>query len=1003
MIDVLHRRLKHSKGIFTRRPGSSAAWSLTVGILGFLAVLTWPHQVVALSSVPYPNTWITSGIIDGNGTVYAIVDNSTMVYIGGYFDYVGPNTGFGAPLNTLDGSLPLTYPKVNGVVNVAVPDGSGGWYIGGDFTRVRDNVGDYQRNYLAHIRLSGDTFVVDPTWAPEPSNIDPDSYATVLALAVSPDGNTVYAGGAFDTIGGQPRNYIAALNAAGNGDATPWDPNANDWVRTLAVRGTTVYAGGDFSTIGRQPRNYIAALNAAGNGDATTWNPNANDWICALAVSPDNITVYAGGFFSSTDGVEPSIGGQPRNYIAALNATDSGTATTWDPNANGFVWTLAVSPDGNTVYTGGDFISEDGVQASIGGQPRDFIAALNTTDNGTATSWKPNADNTVWTLDLNGTTVYAGGFFTTIGGQPRKYIAALNTTDNGTATSSWSPIANDIVNAVAVSSNSVYAGGYFTSIGGQMRSNLAALDASGAVTSWGPNPNGTVNALVVNGVKLYVGGAFSKIAGGNRGNVARFTFPAGSLDQWNRNANDTVNALMVKGTNLYIGGAFTHIGGASVQQQYLVSYSTLNDAIRASWNPNPNGPVLALAGSGNTVYAGGTFNEIGYQSPRPERNNIAALNDTDNGTATPWNPNADGPVFALAVGVTDVYAAGSFFSIGYQSPQERSNIAALSTIDNGTATSWNPNASDAVWALALSGDTIYAGGDFTSIGAQTVQPERNHVAALHTTDNGTANSWNPNVDLDNPFQEGATVRVLALGSGHLHVGGYFTTVGGRSQPNLTRFDGATAIGLASFAAEGSDDHVSLIWETGFESENAGFRLWRSKIGSGGYKKITPSLIPSEGHSYGATYSYEDRSVKLGTTYYYRLEAVDYEGVSAFYGPISATVGDIWLTSPKNGASVPARVPPNLGWRSHGFNRFQIQFSSVASFASGVTTMPKALKGKDGALEDQWMTEEVYTPTPKEWRTIINLAPRGKPLFWRVYGKNDVGNSITSETNRITIK
>jgi hypothetical protein len=124
--------------------------------------------------------------------------------------------------------------------------------------------------------------------------------------------------------------------------ATPWDPNSSNAVSKLAVSGGTVYASGHFHTIGGQPRNYIAALDAA-TGSATAWDPNADDFVSALAV--DGTTVYAGGNFTS-------IGGQPRNRLAALDATN-GSAAAWALNANSFSYALAVS--GSKVYAGGEF------------------------------------------------------------------------------------------------------------------------------------------------------------------------------------------------------------------------------------------------------------------------------------------------------------------------------------------------------------------------------------------------------------------------------------------------------------------------------------------------------------------------------------------------------------------------------------------------------------------------------------------------------------------------
>src|SRR6185503_10659703 len=126
-----------------------------------------------------------------------------------------------------------------------------------------------------------------------------------------------------------------------------------------------------------------------------------------------------------------------------------------------------------------------------------------------------------------------------------------------------------------------------------------------------------------------------------------------------------------------------------------------------------------------TVYAGGSFTNIGGQS----RNRIAALDATVNtNMATAWDPNANSSVLALAVSGTTVYAGGEFGLIG---GQLRSHIAALDgTINTNMATAWNPSAfydteiSANVFALAVSGTTVYVGGSFLGIGGQT----RHHIA-----------------------------------------------------------------------------------------------------------------------------------------------------------------------------------------------------------------------------------------------------------------------------------
>src|SRR5439155_5542547 len=116
-------------------------------------------------------------------------------------------------------------------------------------------------------------------------------------------GSTLYAGGQFTLIGGQPRNNLAALNVS-DGTATNFNPapNGSDFgssVFALAVSGSTIYAGGGFTFIGGQPRDYMAGLNTA-DGTATNFNPKADNSVHALSVATDG-KLYVGGFFKGFD------------------------------------------------------------------------------------------------------------------------------------------------------------------------------------------------------------------------------------------------------------------------------------------------------------------------------------------------------------------------------------------------------------------------------------------------------------------------------------------------------------------------------------------------------------------------------------------------------------------------------------------------------------------------------------------------------------------------------
>src|SRR2546423_14116743 len=96
------------------------------------------------------------------------------------------------------------------------------------------------------------------------------------------------------------------------------------------------------------------------------------------------------------------------------------------------------------------------------------------------------------------------------------------------------------------------------------------------------------------------------------------------------------------------------------------------------------------------------------------RNFLAAIDPTP-GAATSCNPNPNHyTVRALALSGSTVYAGGDFSSIGAE--RRRRNIAALDPA-TGIVTSWNPNAVGyVVEALTVSGSTVDGRGRLSSIG-----------------------------------------------------------------------------------------------------------------------------------------------------------------------------------------------------------------------------------------------------------------------------------------------
>jgi len=213
---------------------------------------------------------------------------------------------------------------------------------------------------------------------------------------------------------------------------------------------------------------------------------------------------------------------------------------------------------------------------------------------------------------------------------------------------------------------------------------------------------------------------------------------------------------------------------------------------------------MLLDNDGATLYLGGEFTT--FNNDTILRNHIASLATTatnNSAIANIWNPDAtDGAVRSLALFGATLYVGGDFTTNGTIGGENRNHIAALRTTD-GTATAWNPNAGDNVHTISLSADglLLYVGGEFTDFDNGSVL--RNHIAVLDTSTvivSDMLTDWDPDAD--------DIVRSLSLSDDEsiLYIGGDFATLGGGSQ---------TRSNMAALAT----DNGSAIswWDTGTDS------------------------------------------------------------------------------------------------------------------------------------------------------------------------------------------
>ncbi len=151
--------------------------------------------------------------------------------------------------------------------------------------------------------------------------------------------------------------------------------------------------------------------------------------------------------------------------------------------------------------------------------------------------------------------------------------------------------------------------------------------------------------------------------------------------------------------------------------------------------------------------------------------------------------------------------------------------------------------------------------------------------------------------------------------------------------------GTTAVELQSFAASAGDSTVSVAWETASELDNLGFHLYRGLSADGPWHRLNAALIPGLGSSpEGKAYSWTDRGLANGRTYYYRLEDVDRSGQITSHGPVSAVqVAGVPADDASGSGDSEASPQPSPGaeWTAHG-NPSDLSLRVLQRNARGVT-------------------------------------------------------------------
>lgn len=345
----------------------------------------------------------------------SVSGNDKFLVAGSYSNFGGHGAKSLVRLN-LDGSFDPSFRPADtdtGGVSGLIPDGSGQFYVYGDFTNYQGT----GRNYLVRIHSDG---VLDGTF-----DIVPDG--PVYAVALS--GTDLFIGGYFSNLsdGGTSttRENLALVNAA-NSSVQPFALGANGVVRSLLRSGNDLYVGGMFGTLGVSARNRLGRIDVSSLASPTvaSWDPNVNGAVNTMVL--DGSTLYIGGSFTTFGG-----GGIYRDRLAAIDTiTDPANVLSWNPGSNGEIFSLVL--DGTAIWAGGGF-------STVGGQSRSLLAKIDLSNGNSELTNFNFTGSVVTSMTKAGDHLYVAGTFTEIAGNPAPKIAALDIVNEVRNTSELRP------------------------------------------------------------------------------------------------------------------------------------------------------------------------------------------------------------------------------------------------------------------------------------------------------------------------------------------------------------------------------------------------------------------------------------------------------------------------------------------------------------------------------------------------------------------------------------
>ncbi len=366
----------------------------------------------------------------------------------------------------------------------------------------------------------------------------------VYATALSKDGDILYIGGEFTRVRENPSgesgidrtvSNVAAINVKTGAAIRTWRPEVTGddaVVRSLAVKNGKVFIGGNFTAVEGKPRKNLAAVGTYTK--AVVLSPFApqvgGETSYVFALEAGDRKLYAGGGFSK-------VNGAPRKNLAAFSVKTGALDRHWkpkatkastcmDPKCSHKVRALELGSGGRSIFVGGSFSHVSGTNGR--GGPRQSVARLYTATGNLhpwkIPSWTIQAPQTAWDLTATRTRLY-GGF-----GARLNFLAAfrLDKGDSGVRTWRFSTVGNVQTVTLTPDRSRLFFGGHFginrsnqiVCNGKRLRGLASVNPATGKIhCGWIPsldqNRRPSYNgawALTTIGSYLWVGGGFTGVS-----------------------------------------------------------------------------------------------------------------------------------------------------------------------------------------------------------------------------------------------------------------------------------------------------------------------------------------------------------------------------------------------------------------------------------------------------------------------------------------------------------